>query len=311
MRLWDFYLYPIFRGFTRESGTCVLGSDPGWYGIRFPGLFMCATNFPPTAFGTPYTSIVGSIQNPWSQGNASAWQLPADGGMFGANGGWLVHDAPFLTYGTTGGVAAKSVVGYPGVNGKLVSASYRYIGVQFTRANGADMLPIAINYTRLQTDNVTPVALGTWNIGPPDVDFNYFNMRHCAVLSNTTGGTPVDVAWSRTDVPLPVSLAFKIYGATNSADSITISADYNHATAVTGAKVNAFTGSTLDVDFHNMASQSSKAALLAATTCAYWVDTVNNKIWMKIWAGDLAFFSEPYNTENKLFRICEVTINNG
>jgi hypothetical protein len=139
MRLWDLYNYGLETTFQSDTGNFVAGADPGYYGMRWPPIFMTATNYPATTYGASYTALAGDIRLPWSQGNAGAFLLPADGSLFRQAGGYWVHDHPMFLYGTTGSVYAQSNASYPNMNGKLVSSTYRYVNVRFNTASGRNI----------------------------------------------------------------------------------------------------------------------------------------------------------------------------
>jgi hypothetical protein len=305
LALWDFYENPVENQFTLDTNNAILGAQPGFPGLMLPPAFMWATNFPgyAAALGNP------TITTPDSRQKSGAFKLPADGSMFGMNGGWWVFDDPFHLYGTTGSVYADSIPGYPNLNGKLLPASYNFIGFWAIRANGvsisgqdtgvlADAKPV--NYTRLQEDASTVV--GTWNTGAGDN--NYFPKRHAASLN----GCIMKTTWSRADVPLPTQLALQVWGFTFAGANCTWALDWK---GVNGAlSGNATVGGISMMPRGGPAvsfignGKSSKALLLAATSNAYWVDTANNMIWLRLFGGPAHNYpQEPvpsYITHNPL-----------
>jgi hypothetical protein len=314
MRLWDFYLYPINQHFVGDTNNAIIGEDPGYLGIRSPPIHMLADNFPATELTASYTGIVDTLaRTPWAQGNSGAFKLPTDGTLFKQSGGWWTHNRPFLTYGTSGGVDAQSGVNFTGYNGKLVSSSYTYLGVQFLTANGASVLSgansDAIDYTRLEADGVTPVTNGDWNFGYGDTTPAYGQMKHAAVLSMATGGTPVKVVWPNgvTDVSPypPTSVTFSLQGFATT-DHIAIGFDFDDASVGTVSMTNGVTTVTPIA----VASPNSRAGMLASTTDCYWIDTGNDVVWVHIWGTNMTnrYSSDTYYTDRKWLNTYVVTV---
>lgn len=300
IRFWDFYLYPVNGHFAHDTNSVILGADPGYMGIRFPPLHLLSQ------FGQRYLDVAaGKVPDPWSQGNSGALKLPDDGTHFGVAGGWWVHDSPFLLYGTNGGIYAQSPPGYEELNGKLLGPEYDYYGVQVYDVNGRNALNTPINYTRLQTDAVTPVPNGTWNTGAPQM--NYPNMRHAAILH----GAIIDTSWSRSDFALPKSMRVRFYMMTPANAYCVLSVDWDASFPITQARFGT-NGSVLDVNYHNFAQKATKQQVLDSTTCAYWVDTANNKAWFKIVGGDLINnnLSDPEGGFRRMAKEMDLTLNN-
>lgn len=311
MRLWDFYLYPLNQHFSHDTGNVVIGGDPGYYGVRSPPTHMGATNHTATEISPLYTTIIGSIRTPWAQGNSGAFKLPTDGSLFKRSGGWWVHNRPFLTYNTSGGVAAQSNSGNSGLNGQLLSSSYTYLGLQVATANGSSFLSgansPAINYTRMQADGVTPVTNGDWNFGYGDSSGNYPNMKHAAVLSMATSGTPVKVTWPNgvTDISPypPQSFTASLFGF-GSSDHMVFAVDFDDTSVGTVSMTNGVTTVT------PIASAASLAALLSATDNRYWVDTTNHIIYLHIWGTSMTnrYSSDTYETDRKWLNQWTLTV---
>jgi hypothetical protein len=300
MRLWDFYLYPVNMAFFLEDSNVILGADPGYPGIRFPPLFLTATNFPATSFGVGYRAVTGVIENPWSQGNSGAVKLPADGSLFGQSG-WWVHNHPFLLHGTTGAITAQAPAGATGLNGVLLPdvPQNRFYGVQVDTNNGANVLSLPINYTRLQSNGVTVVD--TWNTGLPDVNNNYFNMRHAATPQG--GILSIDIP----AYPTPNSIRLNVFAMLDSDSVMILAHNYNGSTPVTIANLTNFGG--MPGSSSTLAPVASKVALLAATSHSYWVDVSGNKIWMKLFGGLAWPSGGPTDNIQYLHRFTGVFIN--
>jgi hypothetical protein len=307
MRLWDFYLYPVQRGFSLDTNTCVLGASPGWYGVRFPPLYMVANNYPDQGFSAAYKNLVGDIAVPWSQGNSGAMSLPADGlASMGQDGGWWVFDHPFLLHGTTGSVYAPSSPDAVNLNGKFLPDTYHFVGVQVERFDNIDVYygdNSPINYTRYAADGVTQV--GTWNTGAPHQ--NYPNMRHAAVEDKLVNGI------IKADLPnaaTPSKLLIALYaGYPNVAgQNFTLGIEFNPSTPVTSCVINGPGGPYTFTQVFN------RADLLAAggpTSRRYWRDTANSLLWLHLYYGDIPGYNDadPIMSFSKQNRLLKINVN--
>jgi hypothetical protein len=196
MRLWDFYNYPVEHTFENDSGNIIAGADPGYFGMRWPPIHMTGTNHPASAFGSSYTTLTGSIRIPWSQGNSGAFKLPADGSLFKQSGGWWVHDHEMFLYGVSGSVYAESNGTYPNLNGKLVSSSYRYVGLNVDSADGRNVkgsVGSSTQFTASQSGTVLTVSAvssgNTIAVGCAIVTTAGVSLGSVASLGTGTGGT--------------------------------------------------------------------------------------------------------------------------
>ena len=294
----DLYNFSIELKFRTNINNAIIGASPGVIGFFNPPHWMLASEF-----GIPATTYDFALQPvARTKGEAAYRRLPDDGSMFGMAGSW-VYDHPFVTYGTSGGVVAKGYYDWSTKNGVILPSSYEYYSMRVygatatltagtPGATGADnaadgdvYTKHAINYTRLQTDAVTPVVGGTWNTPSaqdPTYGYqnNYPNMRHAAAAK---GGT-YTIGWSRTDVPLPKNLDFEIIGMWSADSNFVVSVDFDGTQAINkinfGARV--FT------------AHASKTALLANRSVnGYWRDTTNNKLWINVYGND----GTPYGTD--------------
>lgn len=311
---WDWYENPCEELFELDHGSCYLGSQAGIPAVVYPPAYkLCDTTAP--AFSTAYLASVG--ETPASitakltsyRSNSPCRKLPADGSMFERTG-WWVFDHPFQLYGITPAdiVYADSSPTLTHLNGVLVPANYNFTGVWMIAASGTNIsgygpglyTDIArIYYTRLATDAVTPVA--TWDILGPYPDQNYPNMRNIATLN----GAIVDVRWDRAQVPLPTSLLWAWHGLKFAGANIVLSVDWN-GSAVWSAKIRDYDQN--EIVFTGNAAPS-KLALLNATINTHWVDAVNHKIWLHVWAVSTQSLTNYGNDSYHHHNVHDIAIN--
>ena len=286
-QLTDYYNHAIQIVERNSTNNAVLGANagvPGWFNIPHWMLL--------SQFGVSTTIYDYSLQTDnLSKGNAAYRRLPSDGGFFGMEGSWVFNHA-FLTYGTTGGVAATGVGNWSTLNGLILPATYEYYSLRVTGVTGtavddnavygiSNAVPgYPINYTRMQDDSVTPVSGGTWNT--PAGGGHFHNMRSAAILQ----GGVVDTAWSRGDMPnLPKGLILEVVGMWSTDSNFLWSVDWDGATTV----------STISFGTRSFSARTSKANILASRNSnGYWVDTAANKLWVNVYGNDgWAYPSDP------------------
>ena len=273
---YNFAIQLVERGSTNNS---LIGVEAGCPGFFNPPHWMLASQFGISTAIFDYSLQTDNL----SKGNAGYRRLPSDGSYFGMAGSW-VFNHPFLTYGTTGGVPATGYYNWSTLNGVILPATYEYYSLRVVGCTGVaiddnavyginDAVPgYPVNYTRLQTDAVTPVTGGTWNT--PKGGGHYHNMRSAAILQ----GGVVDTSWSRTDMPnLPKGLILEVVTMWSVDSNFLWSVDWNGPTAV----------STINFGTRVFTARTSKADILAnRTSNGYWVDAPNNKLWVNVYGND-------------------------
>ena len=281
----DYYNYGIQMIERYNSNLAFLGANPGFPGFFDIPHFMLTDS----AFNVPTSTFNYANQTAQrSKGNAGSRVLPSDGSYFGMAGTW-VYNHPFFTYGTTGGVTAQGYGDWASLNGIILPADtyfyyhlrvsgVTYAGTSTALSDDYVYRYFPVNYTHLQTDTITPVTGGTWNV-PQGIgnaggsDINYPNMRSCAVRK----GEAYDVAWSRSDMPnRPQGLIVEFFALWATDDNVLVSFDWDGATAV----------STCYTTSRTFTARTSKADILANRgSNGYWVDTAANKLWVNIYGN--------------------------
>lgn len=325
MRLWDFYVYAVNQHFAQDHTNVIIGAGnaAGYFGVRAPPVHMFAANYPTTELTSVYTPTYltnitqwnGSSGQDWAQGNAGAMQLPSDGSMFKQNGGWWIHNRPAISYGTSGAVNAQSTSVAPNLNGLLIGSSYQFIGVRPISFNGVSMATNspAFNFDRMQADGVTPVTNGDWHFGDVFPVSGYTVMKHMAVLSHNTGGTPVQMGiingtgWGGTYPPQSCVIQ-TLLNSCGSSDHFVLKVKFDHTSVGSFSWSNVSTGGA--TTFTSFPDAGSLANLLSAVSNASWIDTANDWLYIHFWCNGTTnpWAGDTYNTDRKLQNEYNLTI---